>query len=158
MSGGGQVSVDLEVAQQTDHARDMEQPVESENDLLGVDEFVIPDGDQYSLVSKRLKPANHGSTGSTYSELYHRGKTCKLTEMEYEPESVQVIIQGRGDDASMYLVNDTGIIKTIECVKVVYRTNDETSSKSADSCSALQDTRHVEPVVEVESRPGEIVS
>ena len=111
---------------------------------------------------KRLKPAHIQQitealglpTVSSTTEA-RRAIEEKLTEMEYEPESVQVIIQGRGDDASMYLVNDTGIIKTIECVKVVYRTNDETSSKSADSCSALQDTRHVEPVVEVESRPGD---
>ena len=56
MSGGDQSSVGLGVAQQTDHARDIEQSVESENDLPGVDEFMIPDGDQYSLMSKRLKP------------------------------------------------------------------------------------------------------
>ena len=81
--------------------------------------------------------------------------TEKLTEMEYEPESVQVIIQGRGDDASMFLVNDTGIIKTIECVKMVCCTNDETSSES-DLCSALRDARHIEPVIEGEGRSGEI--
>ena len=57
MSGGDKISADLEAAQQTDHARDVEQPMESEDDQPGVDEFVIPDGDQYSLMSKRLKPA-----------------------------------------------------------------------------------------------------
>ena len=49
MSGGDKISVDLEVVQQTDHARDIEQPLESEDDLPGVDEFVIPDGNQYIL-------------------------------------------------------------------------------------------------------------
>ena len=57
-----------------------------------------------------------------------------------------MIIQGRGDDASMFLVND---------IKAGFRANDETSSES-DSHSALRDARHVEPVVEVESRSGEI--
>ena len=131
------------MAQQTDHARDIEQPVESEDDLP---EFVIPDGEQYSLMSKRLKPAHiHQvaealglSTVSSTAEA-RRAVEEKLTEMEYEPESVQVIIQGRGNDASMLLVNDTGIIKIIECVKAGCHAHHETSSESADSRSALRD-------------------
>lgn len=123
----------------------MEQQVESENDLPGVDEFVISDGDQYSLMSKSLKPARIQQIAEalglpTVSSTVEARRMIeeKLTEMEYEPESVQVIIKGRGDDASMFLVNDTGIIKTIECVKTVCRTNSETSSES-DSRSALRD-------------------
>ena len=163
MSGGDQISVDLKVEQQTDHTRDIEQPVESENDLSGVDEFVISDGDQYSLMSKRLKPACIHQvvealglpTVSSTAEA-RRSIEEKLTEMEYEPESVQVIIQGRGDDDSMFLVNDTSNIKTIECVKAVCRAHDETSSESADSRSALLDAQHGGTVVEGESRSGEI--
>ena len=155
MSGGEKISVDLEVVQQTDRTRDIEQPMESEDDLPGVDEFVIPDGDQYSLMSKRLKPARIHQvvealglpTLSSTTEARHAIEE-KPTEMEYEPESVQVIIQGRGDDASMFLVNDTGITKTIECVKVGCRVHDETSSELADSRSALWDAQHGETVVE----------
>ena len=40
--------------------------------------------------------------------------SSKLVELGYELESVQVIIQGRGDDALMFLVNENGIIKTID--------------------------------------------
>ena len=165
MSGGDKISADLEAAQQTDHARDVEQPVESEDDLPGVDEFVIPDGDQYSLMSKRLKPACIHQVAEALGlptvlppRQDVRRIEEKLTEMGYEPESVQVIIQGRGDDASMFLVNDTGIIKMIECVKAGCRAHDhdETSSESADSRSALRDARHGETVVESESRSGEI--
>ena len=93
------------MAQQTDHARDMEQPVESENDRPEVDEVVIPDGDQYSLMSKRLKPARIQQIAEalglpTVSSTAEARRVIeeKLTEMEYEPESVQVIIQGRGDN------------------------------------------------------------
>ena len=105
--------------------------MESEDDLPGVDEFVIPDGDQYSLMSKRLKPARIHQvaeapglpTVSSTAEA-RRAIEKKLTERGYEPESVQVIIQGRGDDASMFLVNDTGIIKMIECVKAGWHAHD----------------------------------
>ena len=58
--------------------------------------------------------------------------------MEYEPAAVQVIIQGRGDNAPMFLVNDTSVIKTIECSRVMSRVNDETSSE-VYSRSALRD-------------------
>ena len=41
----------------TVHARDVGQQREGENGLPNSDEFVIPDGEQYSLCSKRLKAA-----------------------------------------------------------------------------------------------------
>ena len=60
-----------------------------------------------------------------------------------------MIIQGRGDNALMFTI--LVLLKTIECVKVVSRVNDEFNWHSA-----LQDTRHVEPVIEGGSRSGKI--
>jgi len=34
-----------------------------------------------------------------------------INKMEYETQSIQVVIQGRGDDAPVFLVNYDGIIK-----------------------------------------------
>ena len=75
--------------------------------------------------------------------------------MEYEPENVQVIIQGRGDDAMMFLVNNTGIIKTIECGKAACRVNNEVGSET-NARSALRGVQHVEHNIESESRFSEI--
>ena len=53
MSGEEQFSADIELTQQGSHAHGMEEL--SENDPPEIDEFEIPEGEQYSLVSKRLK-------------------------------------------------------------------------------------------------------
>ena len=67
-----------------------------------------------------------------------------------------MIIQGIGDDASILLVNDTGIIiKTIECGKVVSHANDGTSSEF-DSHSAPLDAWHVQYEPDSDGRPSEI--
>ena len=44
----------------------------------------------------------------------------RLKELGYEALNVQVILQGRGDDASMLLVNESGIIKTIDCTFLLF--------------------------------------
>ena len=162
MSGGEQFLVDLELTEQTSHTRDVEQLIESENELAGIDESVIPEGEQYSLMSKRLKASRIQQiaevlslpTGGSTAETRQAIKE-KLLEMEYEPMNVLVIIQGRGDDASMFLVNDNDIIEKIECGKVACRANDETGSES-NSRSALRDVRHVEHDLEGHSRSSEI--
>jgi len=146
MSRGEQFLVDLELTEQISHTHDVEQPIESKNELAEIDEPVIPEGEQYSLMSKRLKVSRIQQiaevlslpTGGSNTETRQAIKE-KLLKMEYEPVNVQVIIQGRGDDASMFLVNDNDIIEKIECGKVACRVNDETGSKS-NSCSALRDS------------------
>jgi len=39
-----------------------------------------------------------------------------LEDLGYKVESIQVIIQGRGADTSMFLVNENGVIKSIDCL------------------------------------------
>ena len=156
MSGEEQFLADIELTQQGSHARGMEEL--SENDPPEIDEFEIPEGEQYSLVSKRLKAVRIQQIAEAL-DLPTRSSTAearqaikeKLTDMEYEPENVQVIIQGRGDDAMMFLVNNTGIIKTIECGKAAC----EQRGRS-DARSALWGARHVEHNIESESRFSEI--
>lgn len=143
------------------HARDVGQQREGENGLPNSDEFVIPDGEQYSLCSKRLKASRIQqiaealdlSTGNSTAETRQMIQE-KLGEMGCEPSDVQIIIQGRGDDAQMFLVNDTGIIKTIECSRVASHVHDEISSE-VDSRSALRGARHIEREPEGD-RSGEI--
>ena len=115
------------------------------------------------MISKRLKPARIHQVAKAIglptvisTAEARRAIEEKLTEMKYEPKSVLVIIQGRGDDTSMFLVNDTDIIKTVECVKAGCRLHNETSSESVDSRTALWDARHGETVVEGKSRSGKI--
>ena len=141
MSGEEQFSADIKLTQQGSHAHGMEEL--SENDPPEIDEFEIPEGEQYSLVSKRLKAVRIQQIAEAL-DLPTRSLTAearqaikeKLTDMEYEPENVQVIIQGRGDDAMMFLVNNTGIIKTIECGKAACRVNNEVGSET-DARSVL---------------------
>ena len=58
-------------------------------------------------------------------------------KLDYEPLDIQVIIHDTDDDASILLVNDTGIIKTIECSKVVSYANDSTSSETDSHSTPL---------------------
>jgi len=60
-----------------------------------------------------------------------------INKMIYETQSVQVVIQGRGDDAPVFLVNNDGIIKIVDC-KVVCHANDGTGP-NIELCSALQE-------------------
>ena len=110
MSEGEEVSADLlEPTEQIGHARDIEQPMETENYPPRIEEFRIPDGEQYSLISKRLKPSRIQQiaealglpTVSSTAEARQMIQE-KLSELDYEPLDVQVIVQGRGDDASIF--------------------------------------------------------
>ena len=82
----------------TIHARDVWRQREGENELPNSDEFVIPDGEQYSLCSKRLKAARIQqiaealviSTGSSTVET-RRMIQEKLGEMGYESSDVQFL-------------------------------------------------------------------
>ena len=87
-------------------------------------EVSTPEGERYTLNSKRLK-AHHvqqiAEALGIHQEILVAEKrqviTSRPEELGYEAPNFQVIIQGRGDDASMFLVNTSGVIKTIDCAK-----------------------------------------
>ena len=89
-------------------------------------EVSTPEGERYTLNSKRLK-AHHvqqiAEALGIHQEILVAEKrqviTSRLKELGYEAPNVQVIIQGRGDDTSMFLVNTSGVIKTIDCAKII---------------------------------------
>jgi len=121
-------------------------------DLLGE---LMPEGEHYTLNSKRLK--THRVQQIAEALGIHQGNSVaekremiisKLDEMGYEAQSVQVVIQGRGDDAPMFLVNDNGIIKTVDS-KVIRRADDGTGPNT-ELRSALRESRQETEQLQVE--------
>ena len=101
----------------------------------------IPERDHYTLNSERLKAHRVQQIAEAlgiHQEISVAEKrqmiTSKLEEWGYEAPNVQVIIQGKGNDASMFLVNESGVIKAIDCVKVISCRGDQGTGKL---CCAL---------------------
>ena len=84
---------------------------------LSSDEDVMPDGDMYPLNSKRVKAAWIRRIAETLElpttaslEETRQMIEGKLTGLRYQPENVQVVVQGKDEGAVIFLVNETGII------------------------------------------------
>ena len=63
--------------------------------------------------------------------------TSRLKELGYEASNVQVITQGKGDDATMFLVNESGVIKITNCMEVIGCCTDQGASPIIEMRSAL---------------------
>ena len=85
------------------------------------DEEDFPEGDMYPSSSKRLKAvwirrlvkALELPTNASVEETRQMIEG-KLIQQQYQPQNMQVIIQGKDDAAAMFLVNENGVIKHIE--------------------------------------------
>ena len=92
---------------------------------------MISNGEQYNLISKRLKSSQIQQIMETLGlptvSLTTEARQMIQEKLDYEPLDIQMIIHDTDDDASILSVNDTDIIKTIECNKVVSHANDSTS-------------------------------
>ena len=109
-----------------------------------------PEGTAYHINSRRLKTrqirriaAALGVTvGSASAEDTRTIVEGKLREMDKNPTEVQVIVQGSDDDSgTLFLINDEGVILTVEAVIDSHVTGDEVES-NAGSRSALR-SEHV---------------
>ena len=78
----------------------------------------IPDGPTFPLNSKRLNVARIGQlaaaldvpAGAAADEVRQMlGE--KIRTLGHDPANVQVIVKGEGNNSSLYLVDDTGVIK-----------------------------------------------
>ena len=108
------------------------------------------EGTAYHINSRRLKTrqirriaAALGVTvGSASAEDTRTIVEGKLREMDKNPTEVQVIVQGSDDDiGTLFLINDEGVILTVEAVIDSHVTGDEVES-NAGSRSALR-SEHV---------------
>ena len=88
---------------------------------ISSDEEDFPEGDMYPLNSKRLRAvwirriaeAMELPTNVSVEETRQMIEG-KFIQQQYEPQNVQVVIQGKDDTAAMFLVNENGVIKYIE--------------------------------------------
>ena len=88
---------------------------------LSSDEDEFPEGDIFPLNSRRIKGCwiqriaeALELPGRASLEETRQIIEGKLMELQYQPQNVQVIVQGKNDGAAMFLVNETGVIKCIE--------------------------------------------
>ena len=105
----------------------MEDPPE-----LSSDEDEFPEGDMFPLNSRRIKGCwIHRIVEAlelpdrAYASLAEMRQMIegKLMELQYKPQNVQVIAQGKNYGAAMFLVNETGVIKCIEsCDESAHKT------------------------------------
>ena len=128
------------VTGQADEVRD-----QHENDTLDpVNAEELPDGTGYHLNSRRLKTRQLrriavalGLTESASAEDTSTIIEGKLREMDKDPAKVQVIVKDlEGDDGTLFLINDEGVIITIEVLLDSHVTSKTTSILS--SCRALR--------------------
>ena len=88
---------------------------------LSSDEEDFPKGDMYPLSSRRLRTvwirqvaeAMELLTRALLEEVRQMIEG-KLVQQQYQPQNVQVVVQGKDDEAAMFLVNENGVIKCIE--------------------------------------------
>ena len=105
------------VMEQADEVRD-----QHENDTLDpVNTEDLLDGTAYHLNSRRLKTrqlrrvaAAVGLTESASAEDTRTIIEGKLREMDKDPTEVQVVVRDlEGDDGTLFLINDEGVIITV---------------------------------------------
>lgn len=94
---------------------------ESHDESVSDGEETIPKGTPYPLYSKRLRikclRRIAGALGlATDASAAQTRKLIeeKLVEMDRQPTDVQVIVQGTNDDGNIFLVDESGIIKSIK--------------------------------------------
>ena len=107
----------LEVDQLSNHSEGHD----SHDEVVPDSEELLPEGTTYSLHSKKLKTKQlqriAGALGLARDVPAAQTRKLiegKLVEMDRQPSNVQVIIQGTDGDGNMYLVDETGIIKSIK--------------------------------------------
>ena len=117
---------------------------------LEIEEDNIPDGPTFPLNSKRLKAARIRQlaaaldvpTGAAAHEVCQRlGE--KIRTLGHDPANVQVIVKGKGNNSSLYLVDDTGVIK---CVKE--NVEDHVGNQGIPNERSRSALREVEAVIE----------
>jgi len=81
----------------------------------------VPEGPAYPLTSKRLKVRqlqqiawNLQLPTSGTAAVTRQLVESKLTEMGREPRNVQVVIKGTGENDSMFLIDENGLICVIK--------------------------------------------
>ena len=125
------------VTGQADEVRD-----QHENDTLDpVNAEDLPDGTTYHLNSRRLKTrqlrriaAALGLAESASAEDTRTIIKGKLREMDKDPAEVQVIVKDlEGDDGTLFLINDEGVIITVEALLDSHVTSETTSTTSSRS-------------------------
>ena len=90
----------------------------------------FPKGDMYPLSLRRLRAvwiwqmaeAMELLTSVSLEEVWQMIQG-KLIQQQYQPQNVQVVIQGKDDEATMFLVNENGVIKFESCNTHVHVTN-----------------------------------
>ena len=101
----------------------------------------LPDGTAYHLNSRRLKTrqlrriaAALGLAESASAEDTRTIIEGKLREMDKDPAEVQVIVKDlEGDDGTLFLINDEGVIITVEALLDSHVTSETTSTTSLRS-------------------------
>ena len=103
------------------------------------EEIDIPVGDRYPLNSRNLKAvwiqriaqSLELPTAASTSEIRQMIEG-KLGDLQYEATNIQVVIQGKADESIIFLIDDSGIIKSIEPINAHHShvISDDTSSVS----------------------------
>ena len=135
--------------QLSDHSR------ESHNESTSEDEGSLPQGTPYSLYSKRLRSkciqriagALGLATGASAAQTRKLIEE-KLIEMGRQPSEVQIIVQGTNGDGKIYLVDESGIIKSIKgAPKHVSEHAQLDGGVRSALLESVSDTRHVRPAL-----------
>jgi len=99
----------------------------------------IPMGDRYPLNSRKLKAvwiqriaqSLELPTAASTSEVRQMIEG-RLADLQYEAGNVQVVVQGKADECAIFLIDDSGIIKSIEQINAHHShvISDHTSNES----------------------------
>ena len=85
------------------------------------EETDIPLGDRYPLNPRKLKAvwiqcitqSLELPTAASISEVRQMIKG-RLADLQHEAENVQVVVQGKADECATFLIDDSGIIKSVD--------------------------------------------
>ena len=106
-------SEDIETSREAEYTLSIATPIFE-------DDLEIPEGLTLSLNSKRISAARIKKLVArldvpmaALTDEVRQMLGEKLWEMGHDPANVQVVIQGDGDVANLYLVDDSGVIKAI---------------------------------------------
>ena len=120
-SRAGHVEIVDNVEDDDEHVSSHSEERDSRDENASGNEETLPEGTTYSLYSKRLRSKHlqriAGSLSlATDASAAQTRKLIegKLVEMGRQPSDVQVITQGNNGDGNIFLVDETGIIKSIK--------------------------------------------
>ena len=120
-SRAGHVEIVDNVEDDDEHLSSHSEERDSRDENASGNEETLPEGTTYSLYSKRLRSKHlqriAGSLSlATDASAAQTRKLIegKLVEMGRQPSDVQVITQGNNGDGNIFLVDETGIIKSIK--------------------------------------------